>query len=196
MGIVVYYYTYYSLVGSTESYCRQGGRAAARGHFPKAFFRPNPTIPKFKRPWSLVPPASQRRHRQSSPPVASSSSLPTAATGRGEPPRSPRPRGLGPIRSFVALSKSFVTLAANCPSTFDRARGCLLDVASLSEALSEAPPARSGAPRGSLRGSLELPEALHCSTDQRDSWRHVEPSGPQMLRSLSLGLLFSFQRET
>ena len=47
MGIVVYYYTYYSLVGSTESYWRQGGRAAARGHFPKAFFRPNDTTPVF-----------------------------------------------------------------------------------------------------------------------------------------------------
>ena len=39
MGIVVYYYTYYSLVGSTRAYWQGSGRAAARGHFPKAVFR-------------------------------------------------------------------------------------------------------------------------------------------------------------
>ena len=48
MGIVVYYYTYYSLVGSTRAYWQGSGRAAARGHFPKAVCRPNDTTPKFK----------------------------------------------------------------------------------------------------------------------------------------------------
>ena len=48
MGIVVYYYTYYSLVGSTRAYWQGSGRAAARGHFPKAVFRRGVTIREFK----------------------------------------------------------------------------------------------------------------------------------------------------
>ena len=37
MGIVVYYYTYYSLVGSTWTYWRQGG---GKGSFPEGGFSP------------------------------------------------------------------------------------------------------------------------------------------------------------
>ena len=48
MGTVLYYYTYYSLVGSTRAYWQGSGRAAARGHSPKAVFRRGVPIHQFK----------------------------------------------------------------------------------------------------------------------------------------------------
>ena len=43
MGIVVYYYTYYSLVGSTRAYWRQG---RGKGSFPEGGFSPRWQLPK------------------------------------------------------------------------------------------------------------------------------------------------------